>query len=145
MKTSETDGARQRMIMQEASHDMKRTITIISAALLSTALAVPLMAPRAMAQDAPVTTEYGEHHPYVEGFDGYLDRHSEVREQLSHDPHLIDDPAYMANHPELRDYMHDHPRAAADFRRHPDRFMHREHIYNRSEAHAGIAITSASW
>ena len=60
-----------------------------------------------MAQSAPVTTEYGEHHPYVEGFDGYLDQHPEVREQLSHDPHLIDDPAYMANHPELRDYMHE--------------------------------------
>jgi hypothetical protein len=113
---------------------MKRTITIISATLMSTALAIPLMAQNARAQSAPATTEYGEHHPYVEGFDGYLDRHSEVREQLSHDPHRIDDPAYMANHPELRDYMHDHPRAAADFRRHPDRFMHREHIYNRSEA-----------
>jgi hypothetical protein len=92
------------------------------------------MAQTARAQAAPVTTEYGEHHPYVEGFDGYLDHHPEVRQQLSQHPHLIDDPAYMANHPELRDYMHDHPHAAADFRRHPDRFMHREHIYNRSEA-----------
>jgi hypothetical protein len=116
---------------------MKRTMTIISAALLSTALATPLMARVAMAQAAPVTTEYGEDHPkdhpYVEGFDGYLDRHEEVREQLSRDPHLIDNAGYMANHPELRDYLHDHPRAAMIFRRHPDRFMHREHVYNRSE------------
>jgi Spy/CpxP family protein refolding chaperone len=112
---------------------MKRTITIISAALLSTALAVPLIAQTAMAQSAPLNTEYGEHHPYVEGFDGYLDQHREVREQLNHDPHLIDNPAYMANHPDLRDYMHEHQRAAVDFRRHPDRFMHREHVYNRSE------------
>src|SRR5260370_9309061 len=85
----------------------KRTVKIISGALLSTALAVPLMTQTALAQSAPVTTEYGEHHPYVEGFDGYLDQHREVREQLSRDPHLIDDPAYMANHPELREYMHD--------------------------------------
>ena len=112
---------------------MKRTMTIISAALLSTALATPLMARVAMAQAAPVTTEYGEDHPYVEGFDGYLDRHEEVREQLSRDPHLIDNAGYMAHHPELRDYMRDHPRAAMIFRRHPDRFMHREHVYNRSE------------
>jgi hypothetical protein len=113
---------------------MKRTMTIISAALLSTALATPLMSRVAMAQSAPVTTEYGEDHPYVEGFDGYLDRHEEVREQLRHDPQLIDNRNYMAHHPQLRDYMHDHPRAAMIFRRHPDRFMHREHVYNRSEA-----------
>ena len=114
---------------------MKRTVTIVSAALFTCALALPLAPRPAMAQAAaPVTTEYGEHHRYVEGFDGYLDQHPEVREQLSHDPHLIDDPAYMANHPELRDYMHDHPRAAATFRHHPDRFMHREHVYNRTEA-----------
>src|SRR5579859_252141 len=110
--------------MQEDRSTMKRTLTIISAALFTTALAVPVMARSATAQSSPVTTEYREHHPYVEGFDGYLDKHSEVREQLSHDPHLIDHPAYLANHPELRDYMRDHPRAAADFRRHPDRFMH---------------------
>jgi hypothetical protein len=112
---------------------MKRTLTIISAALLSTALAIPLMTQSAMAQAAPVNTEYGEHHPYVEHFDGYLDRHPEVREQLSHDPHLIDNAGYMANHPELREYMHAHPHAAMVFRRHPDRFMHREHVYNRTE------------
>ncbi|MGD0289481.1 MAG: hypothetical protein ABSC63_07505 [Candidatus Binataceae bacterium] len=112
---------------------MKRTLTIISAALFSTALATPLMTPVAMAQTAPVNTEYGEHHRYVEGFDSYLDRHPEVRTQLSHDPHLIDDPAYMASHPELREYLHAHPHAAMAFRRHPDRFMHREHVYNRSE------------
>src|ERR1700674_3449905 len=125
------------MIVQEDRTTMKRTVSIISAALLSTALATPLMAQVAsppILVAPPVTTEYGEHHPYVEGFDGYLDRHPEVRRQLSHDPRLIDDPAYMANHPELREYMHEHPRAAADFRRHPDHFMHREHIYNRSEA-----------
>jgi len=126
----ETAGARRRTNMQEDDTTMKRTITIISAALLTTALATPLMARPAMAQ---VTTEYGEHHPYVEGFDSYLDKHPDVTQQLSHDPHLIDDPAYMANHPELRDYIREHPRAAADFRRHPDRFMHREHVYNRSE------------
>jgi hypothetical protein len=119
--------------MQE-DRRMKRTVTIISAALLSTALAVPLMAKTALAQAAPITTEYGEHHPYVEGFDGYLDQHPEVREQINHDPHLIDNPEFIENHPELREYMHNHPRAAADFRRHPDRFMHREHVYNRSEA-----------
>jgi uncharacterized protein (DUF2267 family) len=123
-----------RTFMQEDRTTMKRTVTIISAALFTTALTVPLMSGPAMAQNAPVNTEYGEHHHYARGFDGYLDQHPEMREQISHNPHLIDDPAYLAQHPELRDYMHDHPRAAAAFRRHPDRFMHREHIYNRTEA-----------
>jgi len=120
--------------MQEVRTTMKRTVTILSAALLGTALAVPLMARPALAQAAPVTTGYGEHHPYVQSFDGYLDRHPDVSRQLSHDPRLIDDPAYLAKHPELRDYLRDHPRVAASFRRHPDRFMHREHIYDHKEA-----------
>lgn len=112
---------------------MKRTTTIISAAVLGAALACPLLAQRAMAQEPPVNTRYGEHHRYLEGFDGYLDRHPEVREQLSKDPHLIDNPEYLEKHPELRGYMQAHPHAAMAFRRHPDRFMHREHVYNRSE------------
>jgi hypothetical protein len=109
---------------------MKRTLTILSAALLTAAIAAPLRAQ--VPPPVPVNTAYGAHHPDVEGFDNYLYDHPEVRGELSKDPRLIDDPAYMAKHPELRDYMHEHPREAAAFRRHPDRFMHREHVYNRS-------------
>jgi hypothetical protein len=105
-----------------------RTLTIVAATLLSTALAA---APSMAQVPPPVNTAYGEHHPYVEGFDNYLDKHPEVRGELSRDPRLIDNPAYLSKHPELRDYMHEHPREAAAFRSHPDRFMHREHVYNR--------------
>ncbi len=112
---------------------MKRTLTTISAVLLSAALSVPLIAQAQPMDYPPVNTGYGEHHPYVEGFDGYLDNHPDVRAELARNPRLIDDPAYMANHPELRDYMHNHPREAQAYRSHPDRFMHREHVYNRSE------------
>ena len=112
---------------------MKRTLTILSAALLTAAIAAPLRAQ--VPPPVPVNTAYGAHHPDVEGFDNYLYDHPEVRGELSKDPRPIDDPAYMAKHPELRDYMHEHPREAAAFRRHPDRFMHREHVYNRSVRH----------
>jgi hypothetical protein len=108
---------------------MKRTLTILSAALLTTALATPLMAQPV----PPVTTEYGEHHPNVETFDSYLDTHPDVRHQLNENPHLIDNPKYIANHPDLQSYMQEHPRAAEAFRRHPYRFEHREHVYNRTE------------
>jgi hypothetical protein len=112
---------------------MKRTLTIISAALMSAALSLPMIAQASPTYYPPVNTGYGEHHPYVEGFDdNYLDSHPDVRAELARNPRLIDDPAYMANHPELRDYMHNHPREAEAYRSHPDRFMHREHVYNHS-------------
>ena len=112
---------------------MKRTLTIISAALLSAALSAPMIAQASPTYYPPANTEYGEHHPYVEGFDNYFDSHPDVRGELARNPRLIDDPAYMANHPELREYMHNHPREAEVYRSHPDRFMHREHVYNHSE------------
>ena len=53
---------------------MKRTLIALSAALLTTALATPLMAQPA----PPVNTEYGQHHQNVESFDSYLDAHPEA-------------------------------------------------------------------
>lgn len=108
---------------------MKRTLTILSAALLTTALATPLMAQPA----PPINTEYGQHHQNVEGFDSYLDTHPEERKQLSENPHLIDNPTYMSRHPDLQGYMQQHPDEAHAFHRHPYAFEHREHVYNRSE------------
>ncbi|HEX3409965.1 MAG TPA: hypothetical protein VHS07_06765 [Candidatus Binataceae bacterium] len=112
---------------------IKGSFAISTSLLGAMALAALSLSSTALAQSAPVNTVYGQHHPNVEGFDNYLDQHPDVRQQLSRNPHLIDNPEYLANHPELRDYMHEHPRAATAFRRHPDRFMHREHVYNRSE------------
>jgi hypothetical protein len=88
------------------------------------------------APDQPIRTEYGKTHPYVEHFDGYLDQHPEVTEQLRKNPHLIGNPQYLAAHPELAGYLHGHPRMARAFERHPERFMHREHRYDRSERRA---------
>ena len=117
--------------MQEDNASMKRTLAMISAGLLAAVMAGP-----AMAQIAPpATTAYGEHHEYVEGFDNYLDQHPDLSAQLGKNPRLIDDPAYLANHPELREYLHAHPHQAMAFRSHPDRFMHREHVYNRGARH----------
>src|ERR1700729_815111 len=73
---------------------MKRTLTIISAALMGAALSLPMIAQASPTYYPPVHTGYGEHHPYVEGFDSnYLDSHPDVRAELARNPRLIDDPA----------------------------------------------------
>jgi hypothetical protein len=107
---------------------MRRTVTIVSATLLTAALAAP-----AMAQTPPINTNYGEHHQNVENFDGYLDQHQQEREEQHKNPELIDNPKYLAKHPDLNQYMQQNPQAAKAFKRHPYVFEHREHVYNRSE------------
>ncbi|MGB0062397.1 hypothetical protein [Candidatus Binatus sp.] len=76
----------------------------------------------------------------VSRFDnGYLDEHPEVTQQLSRDPHLVDNPQFMASHPGLGDYLKNHPEVREDLRNHPDRFMAREHYYNNHEGWNGGA------
>jgi hypothetical protein len=113
---------------------MKRLVTLASAVAMGIALAAPAKAQEGGPAGMAPPTEYGEHHGYVRDFDRYLDRHPDVAKQLSANPHLIDNQQYLSQHPELREWMQRHPRAADAFRDHPDRFMHREHLYNRSEA-----------
>jgi hypothetical protein len=113
--------------MQEAVDPMKRPVILLSAALLVGAMAAP-----GFAQDNP-NTRYGQHHPYVERFDNFLDSHPDVNQALSKNPRLIDDPQFIANHPGLHEYLEKHPRVREAFRDHPDRFMHRERRYEVSE------------
>lgn len=114
---------------------MKRLVAVASAVVLGVALAAPAMAqmggpvPGGMAPQ----TVYGKQHPYVRGFDSYLDQHPNVARDLSKNPHLVDSGRYLAMHPDMGAWLRRHPRAAREFRRHPDRFMSREHRYNRGE------------
>jgi hypothetical protein len=64
---------------------------------------------------------------------GYLDQHPEVAQQLGHDPRLVDSPRFLANHPGLDEYFRNHPEVRSDLQNHPDRFMAREHYYDRHE------------
>ncbi|HEX4209045.1 MAG TPA: hypothetical protein VHY56_01530 [Candidatus Binataceae bacterium] len=121
---------------------MKRLFTIVSATLVTGALALPAMAqgfPSAWPQPAsygyyhptpPYPDRYADNHPYVADFNPYFDNHPELREQLSANPRLIDNPGYMAAHPELHEYMWTHPRVADSFRDRPYRFVHDEHAFN---------------
>jgi hypothetical protein len=113
---------------------MQRALTFLAAALLTGTLATSAFAQAAGYPAAPApATEYGEHHPYVEHFDNYLDKHPELAEQLRHNPSLINDPNYVSKHPELQEYLQHHPHIAAAFSKHPYAFMRREHRYERGE------------
>jgi hypothetical protein len=65
--------------------------------------------------------------------DRFLDSHPEIAEQLRKDPSLIDNRQFIANHPALQEYLQQHPRVSAEFRDHPNVFMHDEERYDRRE------------
>lgn len=73
---------------------------------------------------------YGPHP--LANTDHYLDQHPEVAQQLNQHPGLIDDPKYLADHPGLHDFLATHPVARAEWKSHPDRYMHREDRYERN-------------
>jgi hypothetical protein len=111
---------------------MKRPIVLFFAALTASTLLTAAMV-RAQIATAPPNTYYGEHHPYTERFDSFLDSHRDIQSQLARDPRLIDNKDWVRSHPELHQYLHNHPNVAGTFRSHPNRFMHRENRYQSSE------------
>lgn len=111
---------------------MNRTIALFSAALTASALLAPAIV-LAQIATAPPNTYYGEHHPYTERFDSFLDSHRDIQSQLERNPHQIDNRQWVEAHPELHQYLHNHPNVAGTFRSHPNRFMHRENRYQGSE------------
>jgi hypothetical protein len=136
---AETARAALRIQRQEVIK-MKRLFASVSGALSTCTLALPAMA-QGFEQGWPQPTNYNYHptgcptgyvdnHPYVADFNHYFDEHPEIRQQLSADPRLIDDPNYLGSHPGLREYMWAHPRVADSFREHPNGFVRDEHVMN---------------
>src|SRR5258708_5925074 len=62
---------------------------------------------------------------------GYLDEHPEVAERMGRDPRLVDNPRFLATHPGIDQYFKNHPEIREELQNHPDRFMAREHYYER--------------
>jgi hypothetical protein len=68
---------------------------------------------------------------------GYLDQHPEVAERLGRNPRLVDNPQFLANHPGMDQYFKNHPEIREELQNHPDRFMAREHNYERRGERSG--------
>lgn len=128
---------------------MKRPLLWASAAILACAIAAPPVCAQTATGENVLTpplpethhrvnpgtpeTEYGEGHPYVRDFNGYLDAHPDEAAALAKNPRLIHDPNYVASHPDLQAYLKAHPRMARTYEHHPNRFMRREKRYEKSE------------
>jgi hypothetical protein len=119
---------------------MKSSLKLISAMLLSGALALPALAQVGTAPPIvsvppnmpanPNPAGYDKRHPYAHHFGEFLEKHPGIQGDLERDPALIHDPAYLKAHPELRAYLERHPGVDEAFRAHPDQFMKR---VNRTE------------
>ena len=69
----------------------------------------------------------------VEIFDQWLDHHHDVRNDLSKNPNLIDNPKYLKNHPHLKAYLAEHPKTQEELKENPTAFMQRERSYEKQE------------
>jgi hypothetical protein len=105
--------------------DMSKFGLCLAVAIL---LAVPCV-PRIQAQAKGNDTTKSE----LRNFDGYLDKHPDVRADLERNPKLIDDPGYLSKHPHLKTFLEHHPNTREELRENPQAFMHRENRYDKKE------------
>jgi len=66
-------------------------------------------------------------------FDGFLDRHPEMAEQLRKDPSLVNNRQFVANHPALNEYLENHRELREEFSQNPNAFMQHEERYDQRE------------
>ena len=66
-------------------------------------------------------------------FDQWLDKHEDVRNDLTKNPNLIDDPAYLQKRPHLRAFLEDHPNTRRELKDNPKLFMSRESAYDKAQ------------
>jgi phage-related protein len=66
-------------------------------------------------------------------FDQFLDKHSEIAEQLRKDPSLVNNDQFVASHPDLQTYLQQHPEVREDLNQNPNAVMHQEQRFDRRE------------
>jgi hypothetical protein len=77
----------------------------------------------------PNDINYGE----LKSFDGFLDSHREISEQIHKDPSLLDNREFVKNHPALQAYLQNHPEVQNTVRENPNAFMHAENRFDRKD------------
>ena len=103
--------------------------------ILSTALCVGAMAPRASAQGVPANPDinWGE----VSSFDAFLDHHPMMAQQLSANPGLVRNEEYLERHQDLRNFLNTNPAVRDELTETPGWFMQRETEYRTLESTNG--------
>jgi hypothetical protein len=64
-------------------------------------------------------------------FDGFLDKHPEIAEQLRKNPTLADNKEFLQNHPALQQFLQDHPGVREQLAQDPRIFMRQEDRFDR--------------
>jgi hypothetical protein len=79
----------------------------------------------------------GRDHADLNKSDSYLAHHPEIKEQLTKNPKLIDDPKYLAEHPGLDKELATHPEIRNEAMAHPEDFKKASEAnaqYNKNQA-----------
>jgi len=66
-------------------------------------------------------------------FDGFLDKHREISEQLRKNPSLVNNPDFVKNHPALETFLQNNPGVREEIRENPNAFMQQEARYDQRE------------
>ena len=62
-------------------------------------------------------------HREAASFGQFLGGHTNIAQQISKDPSLLNNKEYMESHPELQDYLKAHPAAQAELKQNPQAFL----------------------
>lgn len=62
-------------------------------------------------------------HDRTADFRQFLNGHTDIAQQLSHDPSLAKDNDYLRNHPDFQDYLKTHPDVNQELMNNPDNFI----------------------
>jgi hypothetical protein len=73
----------------------------------------------------------------LRAFDGFLDSHPDLAQQLQQDPSLINKEEFVANHPDLQQFLQGHPLVQQDLSQNPNGVMHQEQRYERHDINQG--------
>lgn len=112
--------------MNKMSFHFKHSLASLGVASLLW-IGSPALAQSAPAQDNDTTVQQ------LASFDGFMDGHPEIAEQLRKDPSLVKNREFVEQHPALHEYLQAHPGVQEEIGENPARFMHQERGFERQE------------
>jgi hypothetical protein len=68
----------------------------------------------------------------LQNFDGFLDKHPNIEQDLKKNPKLLTDTSYLSAHPELKQFLDTHPGVRTEASENPQGFMNRETRFDRA-------------